>query len=160
MHEVYTTLSVMLKELGAARVLVLRSENGGGLPQPGAQLYSSVVYEAVNPPLQPIRGQWQGQQIDQEYITLLENVCHTKYVCLDTTEMVEESLLGNLYRAHGITFAEVALLQISKGHVLYLSINYDRALDKDDPSHRESFRVGYLRLRQIFEQMQEVLPPS
>jgi len=149
-HEVYTVLNNIKREVGAHRVMILSSEDGGGVPRVGCQLYTSVVYETFDAPLRALRARWQRQPLDEQYIKLLTDIVvngESTFV----PSMAEEGILKDLHDAQKLVASRYYRLIDREKEVLYLSCSFLDDTDYDTPKAREVLRSGLAQLRQLFE---------
>lgn len=149
-HQVYAILNNIKREVGAHRVMILASENGGGVPRVGCQLYTSVVYETFDAPLRALRSRWQRQPLDEQYIKLLTDIV----VSGESTfvpSMAEDGILKDLHEAQKLVASRYYRLIEREKEVLYLSCSFLNDADYDTPKAREVLRAGLAQLRQLFE---------
>ena len=132
---------------GAVRVLLLRTENGGGIPGPERQVYSSAIHEVHAKGTEPVRERWQRIPVDESYAALIGQVVREGKVNLVTDEMPAGSL-RDLYEAHGIARAYVRAISADEGGFTYLSINCSTPGEKS-ATERERMRGGVAQLRRI-----------
>lgn len=140
----------MLKKTGAARVVVLRLENGGGKPALGKTLKSSVVYEVYSPSEESISETWQNQQVDDEYIKLIVDVS-TRKVSKVETDKLEESILKSSYLARGIRFSFKFEIYEAKTSYFYLSF-YFKDVPPVSPAVSDAMRYGVNEIRSIYKE--------
>ncbi|MEO0481899.1 MAG: hypothetical protein AAF196_20730 [Planctomycetota bacterium] len=110
----------------ACRVLLLVTENNGGIPQAGTPVFSSVLYESVDESkgLEPIRDHWQKRPLDDEYAELIHRVLKDGRVSLKQEDTRETSVLGVAYRAAGIQRSEVFAIAVTPKKFFYLTVNF------------------------------------
>ncbi len=145
----YDELNQVRGGVHASRAVLLGTENGGGVPGPGTQVTSSVFAESVGA-LPPVKPDWQGQPVDEQYARLLHDVITKGEVILRTNTM-SEGVLRTLYRGQGITHSCVRLVSTTNHRVYYLSVNWTGADDVDilTPTHRNAIRASALRLSKL-----------
>lgn len=106
------------EELGAERVLLLRTSNGGGLLNPEMPIYSS----AIAPIASTLN--WDKQLVDPPYIRMLLELLKSGEVRLDR-ETMEPGLLKDLYESLGIKSAWVFLIRHRADGVFYLTVSFE-----------------------------------
>lgn len=152
-NEMYPVLHMWGQRLGASRVLLLKTSNGGGKPRPGHPLYSTICMESVDPPLMPQTGGWDTQRLDEQYSRMLAALIQNKYVHL-VTEKMPTGLLRDVYLPQGIVQSEVMALGEGKKSFYYVSLNYVHGNALDTPAHREARRLFVQQLTALLRKHQ------
>lgn len=147
----------------AARILLLKLENGGGVPQLGTIQHISVLNEAIHPNLKyppnnivPIKQDFQDYVIDADYQRVLMHMLTDKLVVLNTREM-EEGLLKKIYEVNKVeksVFSPVTQIpsigeKSFKGFMIYMSIEFidERLFDAKIES---DYIILQTKIKQIF----------
>lgn len=145
MEQIYETLNEILHATGAERALVLSTQNGGGIPQVGKPLYSSVLYEVrANTSISPVKNTWQKQLVDRQYTMMLLDVHRHGKLFIDT-DLMEEGLLKDVYTSQQIHSAFIFSIGVSKDRFYYLSLSYSK--DKQETAElRNAARVAVSKL--------------
>jgi hypothetical protein len=121
--KVYHTLNDLVARTGASRAIILRAENGGGIPTPGRSLYTTIIQEAYSSRSNSIRDSWHRRRADGPYVDLLRQIIQHGEVAirLDAMDVGE---LRDLYEANDVKRSQVHMLG-SNGHFMaYLSVNF------------------------------------
>ena len=148
--EVYETLNEMMLEMGADRVVLLRSHNGGGKPQLGHALFSSVEYEAWGKGLRSIRRSWSKQRVDEVYIKMLRKLDESGY--LDVyLETMPDGMLKELYFSNHVLASKVAKIHETKNDYFYISVNFSKTSDIDNAMMKTAFRKYVTILTNLFD---------
>lgn len=109
-------------ETGAVRVLLLRSTNGGGIPDVGSSAWVEVVRESLSDDEDDSLLDFKGPA-DEVYCELLRSISKAKVVELDT-ETLAHSRLRTKYLADRIVKSYVFLVAIKpKVATYYVSVN-------------------------------------
>jgi len=100
---IYELMGALVNDSPHDRVLILYTENNGGLPHVGTPLYSSVLYEYTNQRIRPIKRIFQRVQVDLEYADMLRNLERNKDggILIYTDEM-PPSMLRDIYQEYGV----------------------------------------------------------
>lgn len=146
-HEVYHILNVLLQETRAARVIILRAENGGSVPALGKALYSTIVYEVFDQPLGSIKRMWDRQELDEPYVRMLCDVATQGHYTIKTDKIA--GMLHNLYVTGGVDHSEVFALQAEEGAFFYLSMNFAEEAELT-PAEQDVIRFSRNRLKELF----------
>lgn len=146
-HEVYSILNTLLADTEADRILILKTTNGGGKPKPSGSLYSSVIYEVYENPLESIRKNWQKQKLDAAYINVLLEVDKHDYHWVNVSTM-EDGMLKDLYTATGIKKGLAIKLAEKEHEYIYMAVNFTEDVP-EDAAFKESMRGGLTVLRRI-----------
>lgn len=131
-RRVFQLLQSALPELHANRVMILKSENGGGIPAPGATVTSSVINEVFDPPVTSIFEDWQSVPLDDEYSRVLAEVNAQGHASAVASELKATSMLRDLLVAGNTSHMYVWRICATPSALLYLSIHYSST---DEPMH-------------------------
>lgn len=152
---------------GAARALVIVSQNSGGIPVPGVPVKVSIRYESASDHTRRIHGEFQDWPADAAYCDLLRDIASsgTRPVAL-TTKTMREGVLKDLYTADKIIGSKIYLL----GHVpdgnwmAYASFNFEEggAPIEDgaiapSPEQRSVLQACVHRMRNVLREYHEVI---
>jgi hypothetical protein len=124
--QIYHELNDLLSKTDAGRVLILKTENGGGIPRRDGTLYSTVIYEVYSPPHLSIANDWNRQRLDKVYVDMLVDVDQSSGVT-NITEFMPDSVLKNVYLSTGIGMSRVQKILATQKSYYYLSIAWDKA---------------------------------
>jgi hypothetical protein len=138
-----------------ARVLVVRLENGGGVPQLGTVQHISVINEVVLPDgLRPMKQEFQNMVIDGSYQKVLVNMLAQSEVVVKTTDL-DAGFMRAMYDSDGVKQTIKLLIthlpdigkQKEKGFLIYMVIQLqdERVIDA-------KLRGDYLLLREKIKQ--------
>jgi|SRR3990167_2795148 len=153
--EIYKTIEEFRQTLICKRVSVFKTENGGGIPQPGHLLYSSVLWESNNDYTNSLKERWQRQEIDLQYAEILSTL-YTESICSITTKHLKKSsLLYNLYQYDNIEKSDFLFLFRNEKCFIYLVLDYGQEYD-DNKDTKEIIRQYRLKLKGILEKMGEI----
>jgi len=122
-------LNTILWNSEAERVMLLKSENGGGVPSPGKARYSTVMMEVHDDKLNGVRSQWQRVLLDQHYNDILLKIYREGGCLISIEDMPKECLLRPMYDASDIQRAYVFLVGVSSKEMFYLVMNQTHLRD-------------------------------
>lgn len=154
-HKVYTTIDELRKELGCDRILILRAHNGGGLPSPDNNLYSSIIYESSSKEVGNVKDTWQRQRIDKTYANLLLEVYKNGKAVI-VTEDHPESILKNVYTAQKVATGFVFKISTKHNRFMYLSIHFANQVDSLSPEEQDHIRIALNTLTDIFDNTKDI----
>lgn len=148
--DLYVSIGTMRVEIGAARIVLLMAENNGGLPKPGAQVYSSVVHEVFGDGQVSIKADWFRRPVDGEYAKILSGLIESEdgKVCL-TWETMPESPLKDFYKAHGIVGSRVYEVGSRDHAYYYLSCTWTADPKEEDETYRNTVRMHLQKIRSL-----------
>lgn len=152
--ELNSALNDVRAVMGACRASILKSTNGGGIPSPGKQLYTSVVYESYSNDGDSTRDLWQNMPVDAPYSQLLSDLYEKKAVNM-RTDLMHPGDLKSLYRSTGVEMATVRKIGCSDRAMYYLSLNYKRARELAD-GEMITLRAAVAHMARLFEQSKEI----
>lgn len=125
MHMVYTHLNEVMVRLGGSRCMVMYTENGGGMPNIGSQLYVSVVYEVFTSLCGSIRNMMQRKLVDEAYVTMLGYmITNPGQRTIVVTELMPPCMLRDIYEKSGVKMSLVYLIKQTDARLYYASFNF------------------------------------
>lgn len=149
-HDLTDEMERLRLDLGASRLLLIKSHNGGGVPAPGRPLYASVLREV---PINAKTGKdWQSRPVDEAYSRMIAEVFRSGEPELILTKDLDPGLLKDTYLALG-TKASILLTigYIEEEHcMVYMSIHLDWEVQKLSP-------VQITTTRNVASQMSRIL---
>lgn len=126
-NDVYSTLSILVRETGAFSATIKRIEYAKDTSLAGHDLYATVVYEVASSN-KGMKMRWRNKPVDEEHIALLVDLykkgrktVHTKKLC--TSSMKEE------FQKEGIVSTEKRILAVDENYLFYLSMHYDKYIN-------------------------------
>jgi len=146
--ETFEHLQKLLAATSAARIMVAKSENGGGLPRPGSVVTSSVVYEVFDKRLESLREIWQRIPLDQEYSQAISLVSAGQWYWRKRSNMQAQSVLKDLIEddVQLVCFARICGTQAA---LWYIAVHFcDRTEIAD--SERAEIVQTLFKLRTVF----------
>lgn len=137
---------------GARRAVVLIMENGGGKPELGRQLYSSVLYESFQEGMQPIHANWQKRPIDGQYLENFRKVYHAsgRYHVFKADDF-RGSILHGIYKKENVECSQVAEIYRSNKFYIYVSINYCETYNEISDDNKTRALQILANLQDIFK---------
>jgi type II secretory pathway pseudopilin PulG len=132
------TLETLQRKVGASSVVLLRTQNGGGLPKPGLDIYSSIVMVPGDPAL--FRS-WHRQRIDADYARIILDLLRNDSAVLQTPRLEPGSMLRDVYEARGITHSVVTAVGSSAEAFYYLSCTFKQHSCQNTPANRSAMRA-------------------
>lgn len=145
---IYQHIQALLSTTSANRVLVLKSENGGGIPRPGCIVKSSVLYEVCDSPAKPIVQAWQLVALDQDYSAILSEVVTQGRSVVRLDDLHEGAVTHKLMQASSATHSYVFRIAATPHALLYLAVQYS-SLDEEDPLDADALAATRGALRHI-----------
>ena len=132
---VYNNLNKILNQTDAHRVLILRAENSGNVPEVGKELYSSIIHEVFDGQIGTAYSKWRKQPVDSAYLQVLLDVSQKGSLIIDR-EDIKSPALKNLWESDGVERSYVYKIYSQPDKFFYLSINFSSkkmldSIDKD-----------------------------
>lgn len=124
---IYEAMNRILQQTNAKRVLILKTENGGGIPRLGSRIYASIIYEDFEAPFKSVINKYGPRfPLDQEYIKVLQHIATAEdgRIVLNTEEMTY-GILKTIYEEEGVAFSEIFYLNQSRTAFYYINIATD-----------------------------------
>lgn len=147
-HEAYEELQQLLSRTSADRILILKSQNGGGLPKPGCDIKTSVWAEAFNGSLGSIRDTWQRVPLDYQYSEILNRLGDGRWVFKKTEDLGERSLLRDMLEP-SVSFMVNARICGTANALWYIVLHF-REITELPESERVLIAATVHRLRLLF----------
>lgn len=128
-HNVYHHLNEVTVRLGSSRSMVMYTENGGGKPSIGSQLYVSIVYESYSADGGSIRNKFQRVRVDQAYCEMLGYMLtNTERRTVTITSRMPQCMLRDLYINSGTEMSFIYLIKETETRLYYASFNFPHAV--------------------------------
>lgn len=151
--DVYEALNTILQRTEFRRVLILKTENGGGIPHIGSPIFASVIYEDFDEPFHSVKYDYQRLQVDGWYQAMLNDVAEKKEVGYIVNEM-PKGLLREIYEAEKVAVSYVFYLHETTTAFYYMSISTDAAsMAKLNAQDLLTARIEVARIRDVFKKM-------
>lgn len=117
-------LRVIQRELGAQRVLLVASHNGGGLPRAGSPAFISITAEVTDGTVPPIADRFNPYPVDADYRdqVLIPVLAHNSF-WLPTTN-IHSSWLRVLNEATGVSTTKYRLISAEPKTLLFVVVNF------------------------------------
>lgn len=142
-RKIYQLLQSSMPELRANRLMILKSENGGGIPAPGAHVTSSVINEVMDPPVCSVFEAWQKVPLDQHCSRMVAEVITNGSASAAMVDLREASTLRDLMVTAESSHVFYYRICATPNALLYLSIHY---ASTDDQPMGERERVTARRV--------------
>lgn len=119
-NQVMSELVKLKTEIHAPRVLILKSENGGGIPKATDHVYLSVLEEVPDSNIHPIKDKVQKLPSDKAYNDLIIRLIQDGGAVIKTKDM-DAGILKDFYTNEGIYISIVKPIVSLKDKFLYSS---------------------------------------
>lgn len=105
--DVYDKIRRLRRVLNASRVLVLYTENGGGIPSVSGPLFSTVEFESLSDSLNTVSDKWHHVKCDSNYISLMYEMINNGEIVLDVENGMDPGVLKQFYKRTRVKKAAV-----------------------------------------------------
>jgi hypothetical protein len=122
--EIIDILQELQDKIGAGRVLLVSTSNGGNIPEPGKPLYSTIQFEIKDRGLPPIRMAFQNKLIDEAYSLMIRELHHKGEVVYDDIYAMSVGFLQELYELEGVVFAMIVSVKSTNNLFYFLSCRW------------------------------------
>jgi len=154
----------VMREIGAARIMIVKVENGGGVPQLGAVQTMTVLNESINraytPPaglVTPIKQDIQAYTIDRDYQKLLLKVMENNGMWIYTPDDLKYSVFGKLYASQGIQKSLILHLtnlpalgnDPTKGFFIFMSVQFTSDVELT-PKIESEYAIAQEKIKNIY----------
>ena len=158
-HEIHEAIGDALNDGPALhRALLIRVENGGGIPRPTHSVYSSVIFEQHLDPLPAIRQTWQNVMVDADQASLIHRLLQEPEVVLDRDSLDRGLNLRNIYEADGIKGAYVTPICQTPTFLIYLCAHVPDVFEctpETQAASHAAFRRSAIRIRGVLARHQK-----
>jgi len=149
--EIQPILNRVIDDTCIQRVLVMKTENGGGKPRLGAHLYASILYEAFKAPLSSTKNDYQRILVDDMYVKMLSDIGPTTHNNLSVNKM-KDGLLKRIYLRDGVKYSEVYYLTETDDSFIYMTFSTTDENERfEEPNDRVEIDIAVSKIRNIFE---------
>lgn len=149
--EFQESIDRVLSDTGVQRILLMKTEDGGGKPRLGTHLYASVLYEGYKHPLNSVKNDYQRLLVDDIYVKMLSDIGPSTSNKLLVSRM-KDGILKKIYQRETIVYSEVHYIGETDDAFFYISFattdNDDRF---DEPNDRVEIEIAVSKIRVIFE---------
>lgn len=150
---IWEETQTLAAEVGADRVLVLKSENGGGLPAPGSVIKSSVVFEYRTGELPSVRSVWQQVLLDSHYSETLSIISTGSWSWTQSSAMPEGCVMRDLC-GDGLLIGMARICKTQR-ELWYISVHFKNI--KTDSKIRSRIRSSLYKMRVLFGKHHKLL---
>jgi hypothetical protein len=151
-NKVYDYIEAIRSNTPAARVCIMKSHNGGGIPSAINTVHLTMTHEAHNANITPIKPQWQNRTADSYYATgIIRPVISKKEVHIAVADMGGE--MKTLYESNNHTNGYIKLLAVGQGCLVYLSISGANSQADWSPADKETVNQNVSKLMVLFESL-------
>jgi hypothetical protein len=147
-HRIYKVLHYIKNHSEAKRVVIIKNQNGGGIPTVDSVITSTLLYEVYDHPLRSLKKIWRNQKVDEVYMKMARRIYTNGSAMVDIPNL-QDSILKDLYAREGVTYVEQYKICIKNNSFIYMSVHYDRK-PTIDSSHRDIMRIAVNSLKEIF----------
>ena len=132
-RDIYQAIQNLLAETPASRVMVMKSENGGGIPTPDGVVTNSVTYEVNDPGVDPVQKFWTDVRLDAVYSDIIMAVS-TKGVSDISASELSSGDLYDFFEACECANARLVRICATRSALLYLCVclGKDATLEASD----------------------------
>jgi len=150
--QIYEELNqILASDTDISRVMIIRSSNSGGIPQPGCRIFIRVLHESFRTLHDSVvhNTRWQERQADQHYIHLVRELAEQGTLCKIPQELPEDSTLRAIWDAARIKRGCLYRLKLSGTEMIYLAVHYR---EDEEPSavSRAVLATSVDQLKQLF----------
>ncbi len=146
---VYRILETIRVATRASRVCVLKTENGGGIPAPGCDVKSSILYEAADrSSTKELQSAWQKVQLNGVWAQILQQIATER--CATLTPDFAVGPHYDFLRESNCAKVHFVLIDITEPALFYLSIHLDAGAELS-PQQESAAHQGVRQISQLFQ---------
>ncbi|MEM9470010.1 MAG: hypothetical protein AAF988_07585 [Pseudomonadota bacterium] len=155
---IYDSLNDIIgRSKNCTRALILKCENGGGVPELGKAIHSSGVAEARKISTNR-KKEWQKQRLDPVYIkNLLRLMTARDRSIFLNAEDFKGSVIYDVYSVDSVQCVKLSHLFSTKKSWYYLSCTFDIEEKSVEPEDRNIIRSNVNAIRSVLEKNKDIL---
>lgn len=132
-YQIHDEAQSLCDDTNACKVLILRAENGGGVPKSGKNLHVTAVVEILgDPDMLAIREHWQHRLVDYPYVRMTMELYLDGYVVNRVDKLEKYCTLRGVYELSGIKTSYLKKIGIHDSALYYLSVAWTKKDKKID----------------------------
>lgn len=148
-HNVYAILNHAISSFGASRAMVLCTENNGGIPHVGSQLYMSIIYEQYLRGGHSVREDMQRLLIDDEYVRMIGLMQTSQKASVAMiTDRMNKCMQKQMFDDAGTKLAFMYIVKASDKRLYFVSFEFNHQAWSDELEYHCDVEAN--RIRQIF----------
>lgn len=148
--EIYKALKGIQEQTCALRACVIKLENGGGVPEPGGSVKSSIIYEVPGKDVDALSGAvaWKNVPLNGSWAGLVQEVISRPMVEVSSAEDIsrENAFLAADEFCDKVIFIRIA---VRKTAFFFLSVHLAKDIELTEVQQR-GLSAHVFRLRSIF----------
>lgn len=146
--EIYEWLGEIRSLVKSPRVLILYTENGGGVPNSASKLYVSILYESIDSNIKSIKRRLQKYDIDEAYHRMLVHLFEDGEYSRATEEL-EPGMLKSIYNSDDLKRTYIVPLITSDKKFFFLSVAW-----QEEPENLED---AGMKIKSIANNIKNIL---
>ena len=153
--EVYRALESIRAATRANRVCVLKTENGGGIPAPGCDVKSSVLYENADPKMpRELQSCWQKVELNGVWAPLLHCLAVEGFANLTPNEKMGPHF--DFLAESDCAKVHFVLIKLSEPAMFYLSVHLPDNIELSAYEASTMYQ-GARHIRQLFDSRPQLI---
>lgn len=148
LSEIYKTLEFVRTSVRCTRVCVLKTENGGGIPAPGCDVKSSVLYENADYTMKrELASSWQKVLLNGIWAAILQEIAANQLATLKQVDGLDPRF--NFLSESDCAKVQFVLIDLTPTAMFYMSVHLDKEVDLSE-KEASNIAVGARRIKQLF----------
>lgn len=156
--QLHNLIQDSLAPMGAGRIVIFYTENGGGVPRAGSRIYSSVYMEAYDPPMESLAN-WLRYHVEGGYASLLTEVYQKGYIETQVQDILvryKDRTLQSIYEASHVESTYIAYLLSNEKAAIFLSVHFSNHDDMVNAHTRAKLAILKLQVSYILGEMERL----
>jgi hypothetical protein len=151
--EVQHIIDRLLNKTTLHSVHIMKTENSGGRPRIGNNIYISILYEGIKGQAYSSKEDYQKMLVDEPYVRLLNTIGTVAPAAFKVDEM-EEGMLKRIFDNVGIKYVEMYFIGETDTAFYYLSISTtEEDYEIDKIVDRVEIEIAINKLRNTFNRI-------
>ena len=148
-HAVYDSMNHILEKTTASRVSIFKITDSGAIPAVDIPLYSTVLYEVTNSPLEPLKDSIQHVRCEADFVEVLKETSIKNVVGIETSRL-KKGALKDIFETTGISFTELYKISMWDDVFIVMSVEF---VDKVElgAKYRNTMRLTLSQIKRLFE---------
>lgn len=144
---IYDILQEARSQLGCVRILILKTENGGGIPKVNSPIYATVLHEVYDAKIEPIKESWQRRLVDSFYCKILCQLLNEEKVEIEEKNL--EGILKPIYSSYGHKLSQKYYIKVFEDMFIFCSFIFDR--DEITVNDQRIINDTIHKLKQVYD---------
>lgn len=148
-HAVYDAMNHILEKTEASRVSIIKITDSGAVPAVDTPIYSTVLYEVTNSPLEPLKDSNQHVRCTPDFVEILKDTSVRDQVQMDADKL-RKGAFKDILDSTNVSFIAFYKVALWEDVFVVLSVEFVDKVDLD-AKYRNTMRLTLSQIKRLFE---------